>query len=106
MARVIPLFIVLFAWIYVAMSTSDPATFSEPLTKSRALHFTITVLSTVGSGDVTRVTDPARLMVSVQMIFDLVVIGVIVKLVVGVAKHARTQRTSAGGEGQDPPGIG
>src|SRR4249919_1198757 len=45
MARLLPLFIVLFAWIYVGMSSNDPTTFSEPLTKSASLYFTITVLS-------------------------------------------------------------
>ncbi len=98
MARVVPLFIVLFAWTYWAMSMSDQGTFSEPLTKSGALYFTITVLSTVGFGDITPATDPARLAVSVQMICDLVVIGIIVKLIVGVAKSARAQRTGTGGD--------
>jgi hypothetical protein len=106
MARILPLFIVLFAWIYVAMSTNDPSTFSEPLTKSGALYFMITVLSTVGFGDITPVTDSARLMVSVQMICDLVVIGILVKLITGVAKHARAQRTAGEGDGHDPTGSG
>jgi voltage-gated potassium channel len=105
MARVLPLFIVLFAWIYVAMSTSDPRTFSEPLTKSGALYFMITILSTVGFGDITPVTDAARLMVSVQMICDLVVIGILVKLITGVAKHARAQRTGVE-DGQETTGSG
>jgi voltage-gated potassium channel len=104
MARILPLFIVLFAWVYVAMSASDPSTFSEPLTRSAALYFTITILSTVGFGDITPVTDPARLMASVQMICDLVVIGILVKLITGVAKHARAQRTSGGGDGKDTTG--
>jgi voltage-gated potassium channel len=102
MARLLPLFIVLFAWTYLGMSRSDPSTFSEPLTRSGALYFTVTVLSTVGFGDITPVADVARLMVSVQMICDLVVIAVIVKLITGVAKHARAQKTSAGSAGPDP----
>jgi len=106
MARVLPLFIVLFAWIYVAMSTSDPSTFSEPLSKSAALYFTITVLSTVGFGDITPVADAARLMVSMQMICDLVVIGILVKLITGVAKHARAQRMASGGAEEDLTGSG
>ncbi len=106
MARILPLFIVLFAWVYVAMSRSDPSTFSEPLTKSGSLYFTITVLSTVGFGDITPIADAARLMVSVQMICDLVVIGIIVKLITGVAKHARAQRTAAGSDVEDQTGSG
>jgi voltage-gated potassium channel len=102
MARLLPLFIVLFAWVYSAMSVRDPSTFSEPLTKSAALYFTVTVLSTVGFGDITPVADAARLMVSVQMICDLVVIAIVVKLITGVAKHARAQRTAGGGETQGP----
>jgi voltage-gated potassium channel len=104
MARVLPLFIVLFAWLYMAMSAGDPRAFSEPLTKSGSLYFTVTVLSTVGFGDITPVTDPARLAVSVQMICDLVVIGIVVKLIVGVAKSARAQRAGAGGDEQDVTG--
>ena len=106
LAKLLPLFIVLFAWVYGAMSVRDPSTFSEPLTKTAALYFTVTVLSTVGFGDITPVTDAARLMVSVQMICDLVVIAIIVKLITGVAKHARAQRTTGAGDGQDRPGSG
>jgi voltage-gated potassium channel len=106
MARLLPLFIVLFAWIYVSMSMSDPSTFSEPLSKPAALYFTITVLSTVGFGDITPVADAGRLLVSLQMICDLVVIGIIVKLITGVAKRARAQKTSAGSEGRPSTGSG
>jgi hypothetical protein len=105
MARLLPLFIVLFAWIYVAMSLNDPRTFSEPLTKSGSLYFTITVLSTVGFGDITPVTDAARLTVSAQMLCDLVVIGIIVKLITGVATR-RVQQTGVGSTEQAPTGSG
>jgi hypothetical protein len=104
MGRVLPLFIVSFAWLYVAISLSDPRTFSEPLTRSGSLYFTITVLSTVGFGDITPVTDAARLVVAVQMLCDLVVIVVVVKLITGVAKH-RVQQTDAGSDGQGPADV-
>jgi len=103
MARLLPLFIVLFAWTYAAMSASDPRAFSEPLTKTGSLYFTITVLSTVGFGDITPVTDSARLIVCVQMICDLVVIGIIVKLITGVAKH-RAQKMTGGSDTQGATG--
>jgi voltage-gated potassium channel len=103
MARLLPLFIVLFAWTYAAMSVIDPATFSEPLTKTGSLYFTITVLSTVGFGDITPVTDTARLIVSVQMLCDLVVIGIIVKLITGVAKHRAHLMTTGSEEALTKP---
>ena len=105
MGRLLPLFIVLFAWLYVAISLSDPRTFSEPLTRSSSLYFTITVLSTVGFGDIAPVTDAARLVVAVQMLCDLVVIVIVVKLITGVAKH-RVQQTTAGSQQHDPTGSG
>ena len=101
MARVLPLFIVLFAWLYVSMSVDDPRTFSEPLTKSGSLYFTVTVFSTVGFGDITPVTDTARLIVSLQMVCDLLVIVILVKLITGVAKH-RAQATKTASAGQNP----
>ena len=103
MARLLLLFIVLFACIYVAMSVRDPSTFSDPLDRSAALYFTVTVVSTVGLGDITPVADVARVMVSVQMTCDLVIV---VKLITGVAKHARAQKASAGSEGQISTGPG
>jgi hypothetical protein len=38
------------------------------------------------------------------MIGDLVVIGILVKLITGVAKHARAQRTAGTSDGHDTAG--
>ena len=40
MATIIPLFLVLFAWIYLTMSASSPAAFGVQLTRTSALYFT------------------------------------------------------------------
>ena len=58
MATVVPLFLVLFAWIYLTMSHSDPRAFGGMLDRTSALYFTVTVFSTVGFGDITAKTDP------------------------------------------------
>ena len=63
-------------------------TFTQGLDHTRALYFTITVFSTVGFGDITPATDPARLVVSAQMILDLILIGGVVRILVGAAKVA------------------
>jgi hypothetical protein len=62
-------------------------------------------IGTVGFGDITLVTDAARLVVSAQMLCDLVVIGIIVKLITGVAKR-RVQQTGVGSTEQAPTGSG
>ncbi len=91
MATVIPLFLVLFAWIYLTMSQSDPAYFTgtpHPLDRPSALYFAVTVFSTVGFGDITPHSDPARMVVTVQMLADLAVIAVVIRLIFGAVNKA------------------
>ncbi len=96
LATSIPLFLLLFASTYVVLATISASNFSEPLTRTDALYFTVTVFSTVGFGDVTAKTEAARLVVTGQMIADLVIIGVAVKVIVGAVKAGRQrQPTSA-----------
>ena len=71
MATVIPLFLVVFSWIYITFSTSDPAAFGQTLDRTTALYFTVTVFSTVGFGDITAKTDLARLVVTLSLIHIL-----------------------------------
>jgi hypothetical protein len=53
--------------------------FTERLDHTRALYFTITVFSTVGFGDITPRADLARIIVSIQMLLDLVILGSVVR---------------------------
>ncbi len=92
LATSIPLFLLLFASTYVVLAAISASNFSEPLTRTDALYFTVTVFSTVGFGDITAKTEAARLVVTGQMIADLVVIGVAVKVIVGAVKRGRQQR--------------
>ena len=63
-----PLFLLLFASTYVVMATLSAANFGGDLTHTDGLYFTVTVLSTVGFGDITAKTEAARLVVTGQMI--------------------------------------
>ena len=94
LAVLIPLFVVMFAWIYLALSRSNPAAFGTPMTRSDALYFTVTVLSTVGFGDITAKTQAARLTVTVQMLADLVLLAVVVRLLFDVATHVADRQRS------------
>jgi voltage-gated potassium channel len=92
LATVVPLVIVVFALFYVGMSATDPGSFSEPVTKVNGLYFTVTVLSTVGFGDITAQTDGPRIAVTVQMLVDLLIVGVLVKVIIGASRIAVERR--------------
>jgi voltage-gated potassium channel len=96
---VVVLFLVAFSGIYLGMSHESPLTFTQPpstressapvsrgLDQTEALYFTITIFSTVGFGDITPRTDPARLVVAAQMLLDLAIIGAVVRLIFNAAK--------------------
>jgi Ion channel len=93
MATVIPLFLVLFAWIYLTLAHSDPRSFDLPLSRTGALYFAVTVFSTVGFGDIVPKIDAARIVVMVQMMADLIVLALVVRLLFGAATRGRTPRT-------------
>jgi voltage-gated potassium channel len=82
----IPLFLVVFAIVYLSLSQSSATHFSEPLDHTGALYLVITVFSTVGFGDITPESGGARILVSIQMLLDLIVLGAVVRLLVNAAK--------------------
>ena len=87
-------FLIGFAFVYLALSASDPASFSEPLTRTGALYFAVTVLSTVGFGDITPKIDATRWIVMAQMLIDIGLIAGALRLIVGLARRADQRRHS------------
>lgn len=85
------LFTCFFALVYVSMSAGDSAAFTEPVTKVAGLYFTVTVLTTVGFGDITAVTDTARMFVTIQMAMGAVLVAVAVKALAFSARQGRGQ---------------
>ena len=89
-AATVPLFIVLFAAAYFIMSQDDPANFNTPvLTRTDTLYFTVTVFATVGFGDITATSEVARVLVTVQMLLDLILLGAVVRVFIGAVRIAR-----------------
>ncbi len=89
-------FFVVFATTYYLMGRAEPAHWSEPLSRLDALYFTVTTFATVGFGDISAVSTPARATVTVQIIGDLVVIGLVTRVVVRAVQEglARRQESS------------
>jgi voltage-gated potassium channel len=87
---VIALFLVLFSGVYLAMSHQSVLTFTQRLNQTKALYFTVSIFSTVGFGDITPRTDPARLVVATQMLLDLAIIGAAVRLIFSAARSRMT----------------
>ena len=103
LATTVPLFLLLFAWAYFTMAANHPANFStHALTRTDALYFTVTVFSTVGFGDITAASQAARLVVTAQMLLDLVALGLLVRAFVGAVQVARRQTPPADGQGIPP----
>ena len=82
----IPLFLVAFAAFYLSLSQASVDNFSEALDHSDSLYLVVTLFSTVGFGDITPTSQLTRLVVSAQMLLDLVVIGAVVRLLLNAIK--------------------
>ncbi|MBK9740999.1 MAG: two pore domain potassium channel family protein [Actinobacteria bacterium] len=93
LAILLGVFVIGFAFVYLALATSETVAFSEPLNRTGALYFAVTVLSTVGFGDITPISDGARWLVMIQMLIDIGLLAGALRLVVGIARRAdRRQR--------------
>ena len=88
----VPLFLLVFAAAYFAVARNSPASFSEVLTRTDSLYFTVTVFATVGFGDITPVAQGARVMVMVQMLGDLVLVGIVAHVIVGAVQTGLRRR--------------
>jgi hypothetical protein len=84
----ITVFIVLFALLYVGLAQANPANFTKPLNRVSAFYFTVTVLSTVGFGDISADSDLARVIVTIQMLLDLTLLAIVVRVFFSVARSS------------------
>lgn len=104
LATSVPLFLLLFAGTYFVMAGVSEADFSEPLTRTDALYFTVTVFSTVGFGDITATTQGARLVVTGQMIAGIVIIGLGARIIVSAVQRGQQRQPTQAGDATDDAG--
>ena len=88
LAVMITAVVVMFALTYVTMSAHNPATFNVPLDKVSALYFTMTILTTVGFGDIHAVTHAGMIAVMIQMVISLTLITTVARVLVSAARQA------------------
>lgn len=96
-----PIFLVIFSAAYVLLSKNQAGSFSETLGRTDALYFTVTVFTTVGFGDIAPVTGVARVLTMVQMLADVILVGMVARILLGAVRSAENARSADSGE---PPG--
>jgi voltage-gated potassium channel len=80
------------------MATMSASNFGGRLTHTDGLYFAVTVLSTVGFGDITAKTEAARLMVTGQMVADVVILGLAIKIILGAVSRRRQPEDADGAQ--------
>ena len=100
LAVTVPLFLLIFSRIYLSNSLTDPAAFTLPLDHATALYFTVTVFATVGFGDIVAQTNGMRLLVTLQMLLDLAVLGLAIKLLTSAAQRGVQRRNELRGDAE------
>jgi len=97
----IPLYLLLFASTYFLMERTSAANFTQPLTRTDALYFSVTVFTTVGFGDITAKSETARVVLIVQMLADLALLGAGARVLLGAVHRGQQQRSDTG-DGDGP----
>lgn len=98
LAIIAPCYLLAFSLGYFMLSINNPGEFSEPLSRMSSLYFTLSVFATVGFGDITASVDLSRAVVTLQMVLNLIVVGVGIKVILAAVKWGRDTRRA-----QKPP---
>jgi hypothetical protein len=88
-----PLFLLLFAGTYFVTSGISASNFNEPMTRTDALYFTVTIFATVGFGDIVATSEAARVLVMSQMIVDVIIVGIGAKIIVDAVQAGRERHS-------------
>jgi hypothetical protein len=78
LALLLAMIVIGFSSVYLALD-NDAGQFSGLETRIDALYFTVTTLSTVGFGDITATGQLARVVVTIQIMFNLAFVGIAVR---------------------------
>jgi small-conductance mechanosensitive channel len=74
-----------FALVYAALAAHSPHAFVGISDRTDALYFSVTLVATVGFGDIHAEGTVAKLVVTLHMLFNLVYLGTALRLLTGSA---------------------
>ena len=90
---IVPFYLLLFASTYFVMERASAANFTQQLTRTDALYFSVTVFTTVGFGDITAKSETARVVLIVQMLADLALLGAGARVLLGAVRRGQQRRS-------------
>lgn len=92
LALAIVLTVLLFALTYYTLSTTRSGQFDELTTRVDALYYSLTVATTTGFGDVSAQSQLARVLVSGQLVFNMLIVATAVPLLTRTVRERRAAR--------------
>ena len=87
-----PLFLIVFASSHYVIDNVDPGSYTQPMTRLDALYYTVTTFATVGYGDISPVSQTARLVATLQMLLGLVFLGLVARVITGATRLGMKRR--------------
>ncbi|AUM19403.1 potassium channel family protein [Rhodococcus sp. GXMU-t2271] len=88
----VAVYLVGYSTVYHVLSYNSPGSFDEPLSRIDALYFCMTVFATVGFGDIVATTETARVLVTAQMVGNLVLIALGLRFLTAAVKWRQQQK--------------
>jgi voltage-gated potassium channel len=93
LVMLLPLVVVVFAFGFYVLETHSPGQVSGLSTRTDALYFTMSSLTTAGYGDVHAEGQLARALVTLQLVFNAVFVGALASTVVSIIRSRAPQVT-------------
>jgi voltage-gated potassium channel len=101
----LPLLLLMFASAYIVIAGNQPDAFTEALSRTDSLYFTVTVFATVGFGDIAPKTELARVVTTIQMLLGVIVVGLIAKIFLSAVQVAVRRRGEISADTAGPPAV-
>ena len=91
-----------FSTTHYAIATHSPSQYAGLHTKTDSLYFTVTTLATVGFGDIHAAGQAARVITTVDIVFNLVFVGAVIRLVGWAGRRGLATRAPERASGGPP----